>query len=178
MVAGITAKKLKRDASGETALELTAALKKAEELGATFEALEEADMAAFEAYLKALRLPRSTPAETAERRNACQGAAARATDVPLAMLEAATNVLRLAKKLLEISRIEPLKAESDLGGAVELASAAFRMAELNIRVNLPHLAPENGAQARAKWKDLEGEMTRLAAELREAVLSKLGGDSP
>jgi len=176
MVAGITLLKLKQDESSEAAVALSAALKKAEELGAIFESLEEEDIAAFEAYLKALRLPRSTPAEIEMRRLACQSAAALATDVPLAMLEASMEILFLAKKLLDLSRTTPLKAESDLGGAVELASASFRMAELNIRVNLPQVSPEKGSQVRSRWKDLAAGMRRLSSDLREAVLAKLSGE--
>lgn len=173
MVTGITLAKIKQ-APTEAVLKLKASAERAEKLSAVFESLEKADMAAFEAYLEALRLPRSTLAEIEKRRTASQAAAAQATEVPLAMLEAARDVLLAVKELLELSRTIPMKAESDLGGAIELACASFRMAELNVRVNLSSLAPEKAVQMRARWKDLEGQVTTLSPALRDALLRKLG----
>ncbi|HVR76167.1 MAG TPA: cyclodeaminase/cyclohydrolase family protein [Planctomycetota bacterium] len=184
MVTGITLAKLPSarvevtavPAGGPAAREaIERARASAEALGETFERLGEEDMAAFEAYLEAWRLPRTTPEEKSLRLQARQSAAARATDAPLAMLRAARDLLLLCAELLDLSRTTPLKAESDLGAAIELANAAFRVADLNVRVNLKELSEEKRAGAVRERQALEEEVEALHARLRREVLERLAG---
>ena len=135
MAAGITLEKLTRAGATEqakpppesaeaAASAIRTALEEAVQLGGRFQALEAADVAAFQGFLDALRLPRGTAEEKERRRQARMAAAARATDVPVDTISAATDVLLLCQRLLELSRTTPLRAESDLGAAVELSIAA------------------------------------------------------
>jgi len=174
MVTGITLAKIasgKAPASAGTS-DLQASAEAARELGARFEVLEVEDMAAFQAFLTALRLPRGTEREKEERSGARRAAAARATEAPLATLEASRDVLNLCKRLLDLSQTTALRAESDLAAAVELANAAYRVAELNIRVNLPELVPEQGAAARKRWHELGSSLDSLYFMLRKALEKK------
>jgi formiminotetrahydrofolate cyclodeaminase len=168
MVAGITLKKL-GDAPSSAASERLAALgREASELSARFEALETEDMAAFESYLAACRLPRSTPAEKSARKKARTESIRRATQAPLEMLEAARDTVKVAAGLLDLSRSSPLKAESDLLAAVELARAAFRVAELNVAVNRPLLEAAEAEGVRLRHEQLRREYEELSMRLRPA----------
>jgi len=147
----------------------------AERLQETFESIEAEDIAAFEAYLAALRLPRATPGEAAARRDAKGRAAERATEAPLRTLRAALETLRLAGRLADISRKTPLKAESDLGVSIELAAAAFRAAEMNIRVNLPEVPADRRAAIEREWKEREAELDPTYRLVRRVVIERLEG---
>ncbi len=147
---------------------IRAALEEAEELGERFQALETADVAAFQGFLDALRLPRGTTEEKERRLEARMAAAARATDVPVDMISAATDVLLLCQRLLELSRTTPLRAESDLGAAVELSVAVFRVAELNIKANLAELSAGKRESVLQIWKHLAARAGELYADLRRS----------
>ncbi len=163
MVTGITLKKIAEGKVPTTpdvpriALAQTAAI----ELSQRFSRLEIEDMAAFQSYLDALRLPRSSDEEKARRLHARQQAAWRATQAPLDTLRAALEALGVCQTLIELSKSTPLKAESDLGAAVELAQAVFRVAQLNIRVNLSELSDEHGKLAVKEWERLKAQMEPL-----------------
>jgi formiminotetrahydrofolate cyclodeaminase len=179
MVTGITLAKLskaKPGPAGASAATPEAAVRAIEAagddaaaIGRRFQALELEDMAAFQSYLDALRLPRGSPELDERRREARRTAAARATDAPVATIRTARDTLLLSRRLQELSRSTPLKAESDMGAAVELAMAACRVAELNIRVNLPELAPEKQESVVEEWKRLSHEASALYEELRRAL---------
>ena len=151
---------------------------KAAALSREFESLESDDVAAFEGYLHACRMPRSTPEEKRARDTARAAAATRATSVPMATLEAARDALLTAEALLELSRRTPLGAESDLFAAVELASSCFRAAELNVAVNLPQLPSEEATAARERWIRLRTEIDDLCARLRAAAPVPEGVQAP
>jgi formiminotetrahydrofolate cyclodeaminase len=177
MVTGITVETADRNLPGEGASSLDAvreAGQRAERLQAAFEQIETEDIEAFEAYLAALRLPRSTPGEKASRRAARAAAAVRATEAPLRTLRTALETLRLASSLLDLSRTSQLKAESDLGVSIELAAAAFRAAEMNIRVNLPEIPAAEKDRMEAAWREAEREFDGTYAGLRSAVIQRLG----
>ena len=55
---------------------------------------------------------------------------------------------------------------------MELANAAYRVAELNIRVNLPELVPEKREAARKRWQELSSSLDTLYDELRKALQKK------
>lgn len=166
MVAGITLKKIGSADRSDVRENLRAIDRDARELSARFAALEAEDMAAFEAYLAAGRLPRSNPAEKAARQKARAESLRRATRAPLDMLEAARDTLRVVCGLLDLSRSSPLRAESDLFAAVELAGAAFRVAELNVEVNRPLLEAEDSEEARLRHEQLRREFEELSTRLQ------------
>jgi formiminotetrahydrofolate cyclodeaminase len=175
MVAGITSRAPDGSPGAPGRKEVQDAGLQAGRLQEDFEAIEAEDIAAFEAYLAALRLPRSTPAERAARQAARGAAAARATEAPLRTLRAALEAIRLAAALLDLSRTCPLKAESDLGVSIELAAGAFRAAEMNIRVNLPGVPPERRAAIEGEWTEARAALEALYPPSRQAAIERLGG---
>ena len=172
MVTGISLKKLSEGKTPNATsgiLQLEQAQEAAIRLSQRFSELESEDMAAFNAYLDALRLPRSTEDEKAYRLRARREAAWRATEAPLNTFRAAVETLKTCQDLFGISKTTPLKAESDLGAAVEFAHAASRVARLNIRANLLELSEENRKAATEEWRGLAGEMEHLYAALSEPL---------
>ena len=129
-------------------------------------------MEAFEGFLAAGRLPRSTEEEKGKRREARAEAARKATDVPLEMLRTALGLLVLSQGILDLSAATRLKAESDLGAAVELAHAAARVAALNIGANLPFLSAEARGEVQSSWRDLEGSISALYASLHQRFAAR------
>lgn len=132
-------------------------------LGERFRGLEAADARAFDSYLEALRLPKESTAERQRRDAARRRTALEATDVPLEMLEAAVETVDLARRLADVGSRMRLGAESDVGGAVELAHGAFRAAELTVQVNLPALGEEDRRRVEARHEALR-ERLRPAYE--------------
>ena len=116
--------------------------------------LVDEDAKAYEAVLAAMRLPRTTDAERAERVDRMQAAYQRATEVPL-------ETMRLGVEALELAEIAADKgnrsATTDAGVAVLLSEAAIRGASLNCRVNLASIRDERVRE------DMEKGMTDLLA---------------
>ena len=116
--------------------------------------LVDEDAKAYEAVLAAMRLPRTTDAERAERVARMQAAYQRATEVPL-------ETMRLGVEALELAEVAADKgnrsATTDAGVAVLLSEAAIRGASLNCRVNLASIRDERVRE------DVEKGMTDLLA---------------
>ena len=116
--------------------------------------LVDEDAKAYEAVLAAMRLPRTTDAERAERVDRMQAAYQRATEVPL-------ETMRLGVEALELAEVAADKgnrsATTDAGVAVLLSEAAIRGASLNCRVNLASIRDERVRE------DMEKGMTDLLA---------------
>lgn len=177
MVLGITLKKVKESAApdargagsataGDAVHSLEQLEARARHLGGDFEALEAEDMAAFESYLEALRLPRSTPEEKEARRAARSRAALRATQSPLALMRAVRELLEMASAMLDLARTTPLRAESDLGAAIELGHACSRVAELNVAANLTELAEPSRTAVAEECRTLKQGLESLRSGLR------------
>ena len=160
------------DAGSRAALE--EASREAARLQTWFEELETMDMAAFERYLEALRLPRITPAEKAHRKRERARAAEGAALVPLDVMEKAATLLALSEKLLDPSSGDALKAESAIGCSMELAWAAFRAAEMNVAVNLPEVEPDTRNRFEDRWRHLRPRAQRAYHAARARIADKLG----
>jgi formiminotetrahydrofolate cyclodeaminase len=93
----------------------------------------EADVAAYNRVAAAMKLPRTTEAEKAARAAELQAALKGATEVPLEIVEACTEVLKLTPVVTEQGNVN---AVSDAGAAALLAEAALRVASLNVLINL------------------------------------------
>jgi methenyltetrahydrofolate cyclohydrolase len=117
--------------------------------------LAQADADAYAAVVAARRLPKTTEAEGQARSAALRGAMASAAATPLRIAEAAAAVLELAEELAPIGNPN---AASDVGVAGALGVAALRGALLNVRINLPYLAPDEPLRA-----TLPAEVRRLDA---------------
>jgi glutamate formiminotransferase/formiminotetrahydrofolate cyclodeaminase len=164
MVANLTIGK-KKYAASEAAM---AGIKRdAEALRAELLGLGRRDAEAFDAVLKARRLPQATGDEQAARAAAIAAADLQAARVPLETLRACTRVVALAGAA---ARQGNTNAVTDAGVAGLLAQAAGEGAGLNVEINLKSL-PE-GADKTAVAADLDSARAALLAaggQCRDAV---------
>jgi formiminotetrahydrofolate cyclodeaminase len=130
------------DLAGESRSRLEDLAARAGAIGADFARLESEDIEAFSSYLAALGLPKATAADRAARRASIVAAARRATDVPIETAATAVSLLELAEELATLGETVRMRAESDIGIALELARGACRAAGWNVRVNLEALGGE------------------------------------
>jgi formiminotetrahydrofolate cyclodeaminase len=135
--------------------------------------LAEDDAVAYDAVVAARRLPKETDPQRATRAARIAGATRGATEAPLRTARAAADVLALAETLAPIGN---RNAISDAGVAGLLASAAIRGAALNVRINLPYLAPDDalGPAAASEIELLVRGLEERERALRTAVEDRLG----
>jgi formiminotetrahydrofolate cyclodeaminase len=131
------------------------------------------DIEAFDGVMAAFGMPKGTDAEKAVRAEAIQAATKTATLSPLGCAQIAMNGLRLAHSIAAVGNTNAI---SDAGVAAMSLSSAVFAATLNMRINLPGI---NDAAFKATHQklveELEAEATKLAGEVRNMVLSKIGG---
>jgi formiminotetrahydrofolate cyclodeaminase len=131
----------------------------ADRLGAALARHADADIAVFDLYMAALRLPRGTDAEKAVRRKALEDAAIEATRVPLAAAGSVIEMLEVA------ARAAPLAARavvSDVGAGAATLAGAVRAGLLAVDVNLGAIGDPETRRAFATERD-----RLLAAAARE-----------
>jgi glutamate formiminotransferase/formiminotetrahydrofolate cyclodeaminase len=134
MVANLTIGKKKYQAAEP---EMLALKRDAELLRIELLALGRSDSEAFDAVLRARRLPQATPAEAQARETALAVADLTATRVPLETARACAKVAELAAIAATRGNTN---AVSDAGVAGLLAGAAGEGALLNVQINLKSLA--------------------------------------
>ena len=144
---------------------------RAQELKDLLLAAVDADTAAFDALLDAMRMPQATPEEQKARESALEQATVGATEVPLGVLENCPEVISLCR---EVGRIGLQASLSDAGVGVQMARAAAAGAYQNVCINLAGLSDASRRQellARADeaWVDSQ----RLHAHAEELILKKL-----
>lgn len=123
--------------------------------------LAEIDAAAYDAVVRARRLPRATDRERQAREVQVTAAIREATMAPLQTLRRADEVLGLAERLVGIAN---RNAISDVGVAALLAGTSVRGAALNVRINLPSLP--DGDELRG---DGARDVERALADLQRRV---------
>ena len=138
--------------------EVRASLARLDALRARLVELVDEDARAFEPLAAAYRLPKATPDEQAAKNAALQQALVGASDVPLAIMRAVTDVVDEADYLAHHGS---KMARSDAGVAAAFARAASDGASLNIFINAASM--DDAAQA-ARYR---GEAESLAARTRE-----------
>ncbi len=112
--------------------EVRASLSRLEMLRARLVALVDEDARAFEPLAAAYRLPKATPEEQVAKNAALQRALVDASEVPLAIMRAAAEVLDEADYL---ARHGSKMARSDAGVAAAFVRAASDGASLNVYIN-------------------------------------------
>jgi glutamate formiminotransferase/formiminotetrahydrofolate cyclodeaminase len=157
MVANLTIGKKKYAANEAALLEVK---READALRGELLTLARVDSEAFDAVLKARRLPQATPDEVRERDLAIARAELEATRVPL---RTAGRCLRAVELAETAARLGNVNAASDAGVAALLARAAAEGAFLNVRINLKSLAPN------ADREGIEMELQRLQAALESSA---------
>jgi formiminotetrahydrofolate cyclodeaminase len=136
----------------------------AEKLRAQLQELVTLDAVAYRAVALAMKLPRDTDSQKAEREHTLQAALAGAAAVPLQVAEAAAEVARLSLPAAEKGNVN---AVSDAGVAVLLADAAAQSAALNVKINLAWILDEDFK--RETWARVEAALAETA-RLRDVVL--------
>lgn len=125
------------------------------------------DIAAFEAYLTARRLPHLTGSESEARQHAIDSAVRRAIDLPLEAAQEAATGLQLCG---EVSTFSPVELAADLGVTAGLLASALRgfllCAQSNVR-----LLPLEAASLRERVAT-EAQRHTQALRLAEKVLER------
>jgi glutamate formiminotransferase/formiminotetrahydrofolate cyclodeaminase len=130
------------------------------------------DASAFEAVMNALRLPKGTELEQAQRQLALEDATRQAALVPLSVAHWACEVLELAAETAEIGNANTI---SDAASAASLARAGLTGADRNVRVNAAGLRDKSPAEAwLAELSALEARADAAEARARGAFQSRLG----
>jgi formiminotetrahydrofolate cyclodeaminase len=131
----------------------------------------DADTAAFDVYLAALRLPQGTPDEKAVREKAMVEATVGTIEVPMITLEAAPGIVELCREAGEIGMAASL---SDAGTGAAMALAAASGAYQNVCINLPGLSDPQARAALLARADAAWEKTKaLAARAESDLLGRL-----
>lgn len=125
----------------------------------------DADTAAFDQFLAAMRMPKETPEERAARDAAMIVATVATIEIPLATLEACTEIVDLC---LEIGEIGLQASLSDAGTGAAMARAAASGAYQNVCINLPGLSDRQAADALRQRADAAWSRTKELAARAEA----------
>ncbi len=126
----------------------------------------DADTAAFDAYLAAMRMPKENAVERAQRDSAMVVATIATIEIPLTTLEACPAIVELC---LEIGEIGLQASLSDAGTGAAMARAAASGAFQNVCINLPGLADRQAAAALLARADVAWSRTKQLAAQAEAV---------
>ena len=130
MVAGLPKT---RHGTDEERSALTATAARLRPLRDELASLIDRDSEAYTSVINAYRLPRSTDAEQAARRDAIDEAMRAATEAPLATIRACERAMREAEVIVSSGAAS---ASSDVAVGIELLKTAARGAGLNVDTNL------------------------------------------
>ena len=132
-----------------------------------FLAAVDADTAAFDALLDAMRMPKDDPS----RDDAIADATIGAAEVPLSVLEGCPEVIELCR---EVGRIGLQASLSDAGVGAQMARAAAAGAYQNVCINLAGLTDASRRATLLKRADAAWERTKAVHSLAEAsILGRL-----
>jgi glutamate formiminotransferase/formiminotetrahydrofolate cyclodeaminase len=146
---------------------------RAQELKDQLLAAVDADTAAFDRLLEAIRLPKDDPARDAAMADATVGA----TEVPLGVLEKCPEVIELCR---EIGKIGLQASLSDAGVGVQVARAGAAGAYQNVCINLAGLMDETRRdsllrRADAAWQKVQELHTQGEREILRKLRDSLTG---
>ncbi len=127
----------------------------------------DADTAAFDRLLEAMRLPKDSTAERTARTAAIDEATVAAIEVPLGVLEACPEILELC---LEIAGIGLQASRSDAGVGAQMARAAAAGAYQNVTINLPGLTDARRAAGLVARADAAWERVKTVHASAEAAI--------
>lgn len=143
---------------------------RAQELKDRMLAAVDADTAAFDALLDAMRMPKDNPARAAALADATVAAA----EVPLGVLEACPEIVELNR---EIARIGLQASLSDAGVGAQMARAGAAGAYQNVCINLGGLTDAARRAALLARADAAWAAAKSAhAEAEREILEKLRSD--
>ncbi len=156
MVAGLPKT---RHGTDEERSALTAAAARLRPLRDELASLIDRDSEAYTSVINAYRLPRSTDAEQAARRDAVDEAMRAATEAPLATIRACERAMREAEVIVSSGAAS---ASSDVAVGIELLKTAARGAGMNVDTNLAAVKDDEYVQrVSQELRDLEQAMEDL-----------------
>jgi formiminotetrahydrofolate cyclodeaminase len=121
----------------------------------------DADIAVFEDYMAALKLPRGTDEEKEVRRAALAGAAMAATEMPLNAAQSTLECLDLARQAAHVAHTGIV---SDVAAGAALLHGALTGVLYNVDINLKSIKDANAASEYRTSRD----------HLREAAAARHG----
>ena len=131
------------------------------------------DMTAFDGVMSALRMPKDSDEQKAERSKALQDAYKTATGAPVETAEKCLEVMRLAEGLLHRSNAT---AACDLSVAGLEARAGILIALENVNVNLSAIHDSGYVAEMQKWaENIDTESQRLLDLIHKGVAEMSGG---
>jgi len=156
MVAGLPKT---RHGTDEERSALTATAARLRPLRDELASLIDRDSEAYTSVINAYRLPRSTDAEQAARRDAIDEAMRAATEAPLATIRACERAMREAEVIVSSGAAS---ASSDVAVGIELLKTAARGAGMNVDTNLAAVKDDEYVQrVSQELRDLEQAMEDL-----------------
>lgn len=172
MVSGLT---LGKEKYKDVQPEVRDILEASKALLSRLEELVEADIAEFNNFMTAYRLPRGTDVEKQVRETAMQTALKGATDTPMEIAGVCLKVLRLTDRL---STIGVKMAISDAGVAALMAEAALKGVLLSVEINTPMISDRDYVLRITKEKEkIATEAKILRDEILAVVGDRIGGGS-
>ena len=169
MVGRLTASRRKYAEVKEAMAEM---IVQAEKLRTALTRRMEEDSAAFEAVMRAYKMPKSNEAEQAARAAAIHEAMVHAAEVPLATARDALAAMELAHLAASKGNVN---AVTDAATAAWMAMAAIQGAALNVRINAASVEDE---ELRRQWLgELDRILTRaqsLLAQTQEVAVERGG----
>jgi methenyltetrahydrofolate cyclohydrolase len=129
------------------------------------------DAESFNAFMKAMKMPKTTPEEKKVRKEAMQNALKKAADVPFQTLQACsigTKYMIMLKEDVKESMI------SDLGAASTLLSSAINSAYLNVIINANSIKDEDFSKKLVfEAKQMQANSTETLSSLFKSVVDSL-----
>ena len=126
----------------------------------------DADIAVFEAYMDALKLPRDSEAEKDVRRQRLAEAAVAATEVPLNAAQSTLEALDLVRQAMDVAH-KSIVSDAGAGGAI--LHGALTAVLYNVDINLGSIRDERDAKSYRTSR----EHLQNAADGRHKVIRKL-----
>ncbi len=151
--------------------DISAILKKSEDLRKKLTDLLEEDVAAYTRLSQTMKMPRDTDEQKAVRTKAMDKALKAATEVPMRVAEACVAVMALCPSAAEKGNTN---AVSDVGVGILMAEAGLRGAALNVLINLGFIKDERFvSESRKRLNALLQGKPELRDEIYNLVVSKL-----
>lgn len=133
------------------------------------EDLLEADIASFNRYMRAVRLPKASDEDKLARVHALHEAALQAIEVPLRLMGVCRDALATAEALAGAANPNVI---SDLGIGALLFEAAAQSAYLTVEINLASLKDE---AARMDYSSAADELRTECAAMKERTIAIVRG---
>jgi glutamate formiminotransferase/formiminotetrahydrofolate cyclodeaminase len=147
---------------------------RADEIRSSLEDAVVEDAKAFDAVMRAYRMPKGSAVVEQARTEAIEQATRGAAIVPLQVARYAANVLEIANEVAESGNINAI---TDAGAAGLLARASFGVASLNVEINAREISEVKLAK---EWlteiEKIREEIQKNEARLRKTLSKRAGLD--